>query len=311
MIPLIAGQVAKEVTQKGGDKPMTNIVVSAQKSVNTSLIVTASIIGAIVVYYGGRAIIWKIQEGHGAKSRESKNANLIYTYVNKYASKGFFWWLNPLNSIPATTFKIVETVKGFAGLGGNEVYDEIRTIPVQDVQELTKAYGQLYHRDLLKDLYDVLGEENYAKIVSHWKIADISNTGYATYDKEIIVKDGKKITNFTAGFNSAYANKYGLVVKDGTGKYVSSGQATTITNFNVKKGNYAGISKGFSIGSASYSGGLVYNSAGFQGIYMVTVVNGKEQRIIVPADNVLLFDSYTDMNNYADAKGIKITNVII
>lgn len=313
MIPLIAADMAMKDIGKGDKGTIMPVINIVNKQVKIGLIITVSVIGAIALFYGGRAVVWSIQKKNALKNKEAKSALKIYDILKPALPLNFWAYLNPITGLP-TLLKdvgaiIVKKVADAFSSGSAE-YLEIKGLFVYNVDELIKTYHGLYRRDLLVDMKATLSEADFNTIVNAWKAVDINRTGFGFYDGNISVKEGNKINTYQFGQNSSYANKYGLIVSNGKGKLVTyAGGAMQLKDINFVKGNYAGISKSIKLGNTTYSGGWVVRNASDAAIMMITKINGNETFVYVPIGSVILFDTIADMNAYATDKGIGVTSV--
>ena len=253
-----------------------------------------------------------------AKLPEAKNAAAIHEIIkSRISGDGFWYWMNPINQVVQSVVAIPQAIAdGITGKSGeNTAYDSIRGLLIQDKKELIKAYHGLFNRKLSEDLKESIGDENFAKLDASWNITDIENTGYKITENKYLVKEGKKIVQYTPGYYSEYENKYALIISDGSGFYVnpSSTNAVQLKPIKFKRGNYAGQATGFKLGVSTYKGGIIFKdkATNIVGIYLNATINGVKTILAAPIVNTLLFDSLNDMNDYAYSKGINISSVKI
>jgi hypothetical protein len=318
MIPqVMAAQAIGKDIGKGDKGTVMPVIKIVNRQVKTSLIITGVVIAAIGIYVGGRSLYWSIKKKKAEKKDEAKNAKAIYKLMEGYlpSQSSILAYLNPISGVP-TMLKDAGTVlftklKDIFSGQEKKIYDNIIAMGVYNSSELIYAYNGLYRRDLLKDLYYVLGENYFPKLVEHWKNVDMKNTGMGVYDEEIKLKEGKKVTDYRVGRHPEYENLYGLVINNTKGKYVDyDGTSIKIKDYNFKKGNYAGKSSGFKFGLQTFSGGLVFQDKnGDAGLYFIQNIGGETQPVIVPVKDILLFNSVADMNVYASSKGYRVTSI--
>ena len=319
MIPAaIAAQAISKDIGKGDKGTVMPVIKIVNRQVKTSLIITGVVILAVGAYIGGRALYWNVKKKKAEKKDESKNAKAIYKLMEGYLppESSVLAYLNPISGVP-TMLKdagtaMVRKMKDIFSGQEKKIYNDILGLGVYNSSELIYAYNGLYRRDLLKDLYAVLGDDYFPQIIEHWKSVDMGNTGVGNYGSTIKVKDGKKVTNYAVGRHPEYEDMYGLVIKNSTGKYESYDGSMKLKDYSFKKGNYAGKSSGFKFGFQTFSGGLVFqDNGGDAGLYFIQNIGGQTQPVIVPVKDVLLFDTVADMNSYASYKGYNVTNINI
>lgn len=319
MIPqYMAAQAISKDIGKGDKGTVMPVIKIVNRQVKTSLIITGVVILAIGAYIGGRALYWNVKKKKAEKKDESKNAKAIYKLMEGYLPPESSVWayLNPISGVP-TMLKdagtaMMRKMKDIFSGQENKIYSDILALGVYNSSELIYAYNGLFRRDLLKDLYAVLGDDYFPKMIEHWKSVDMGNTGVGSYGSTIKVKEGKKVTNYAVGRHPEYEDMYGLVINNTKGKYITYDGSMKLKDYNFKKGNYAGKSSGFKFGLQTFSGGLVFqDKGGDAGIYFIQNIGGQTQPVIVPVKNVLLFDTAADMNSYASYKGYNVTNINI